>query len=154
MDRDEKVKALSQKLLDGVEQTFQSGHFKKYLKTISTFRNYSPRNVELIFLQKPNATYVAGFNTWKKLGRYVRRGETGISIFTPSVVTEKNEKPVLDNDGNLKLDDDGKPLMKEVKETLVRFHPETVYDVSQTEGDPLEALCNELQGAFPYDDFQ
>jgi antirestriction protein ArdC len=154
MGRDEKVKALSQKLLDGVRQTFQSGHFKNYLKAISTFRNYSPRNVELIFLQNSNATYVAGYDTWKKLGRYVRRGETGISIFAPAVVVEKHEEPFLDNDGNQGLGDDGRPLAHEVKKTLLQFHIVTVFDVSQTEGAPLPALCNELQGASPCTDFQ
>lgn len=152
MNRDERVKELSQKLLDGVQETFKSDHFQKYLKAVSVFHGYSWRNIELILLQKPNATYVAGYEAWKKLGRYVLRGEKGISIFAPSKVTEKSKRPLLDDDGNPKFNDDGSPLLEETNETRIRFLVVVVFDVSQTEGDPLPALCNELQGAVP--DFQ
>ena len=152
MDRDEKVKALSQKLLDGVRQTFDSNHFKKYLKAVSVFHSYSARNVELIFLQRPDAAYVAGYEAWKKLGRFVRRGEKGILIFAPSKATVKREEPLLDEDGNQKLDENGDPLTEVKNETRIRFLAVPVFDVSQTDGGPLPALCNELQGAVP--DFQ
>ncbi len=152
MFNEEKVKALSQKLLDGIRQTFESKRFKQYLKAMSAFHNYSFRNVVLIFLQNPSATHVAGFETWKKLGRYVRRGETGISIFAPIKSVDKIQKPVLDDNGNPVLDDDGNPKTEEERETRIRFQPVSVFDISQTDGDPLPALCNELQGAVP--DFQ
>lgn len=152
MQNEEKVKALSQKLMDGVRQTFESNRFKQYLKAMSVFHEYSPRNVALIFLQYPKATYVAGFEAWKKLGRYVRRGETGISIFAPSKVTNRAEKPILDDNKNQVLDKDGNVQKEGDQEIRIRFHPVSVFDVSQTDGDPVPALCNELQGAVP--DFQ
>lgn len=147
MFNEEKVKALSQKLVDAVQQSFESNRFKQYLKAMSVFHRYSSRNIALIFLQNPNATYVAGFDAWKKLGRYVRRGETGISIFAPSKVTDKTEKPMLNDNGNPVLDESGKSKTQEVENNRIRFHPVTVFDVSQTDGEPLPALCNELQSA-------
>lgn len=147
MYQDEKVKALSQKLLDGVQQTFQSEHFKNYLKAISVFHTYSPRNVALIYLQNSNATYVADFEAWKKLKRYVKRGEKGIAIFAPTKISVKCERPLLDDEGDPKLSAEGKPLSEEAEETRIRFRVTHVYDISQTDGEPLPALCNELQGA-------
>lgn len=152
MFTDEKVQALSQRLMEGVQQTFQSDHFKEYLKTVSMFHTYSPRNVGLIFLQNPEATRVAGFEAWKKLGRYVRRGETGISIFAPSKVVVKLNKPLLDENGNPILNENGEPKTEQKQKTLINFRTVSVFDISQTEGEPLPALCNELQGAVP--DFQ
>jgi antirestriction protein ArdC len=152
LNQNEKVKELSKRLSEGVQQTFQSGRFKQYLKAVSAFHQYSARNAVLIFLQKPSATYVAGFETWKKLGRYVRRGEKGLSIFAPVKVSEKIDKPVMDDNGKPVLDEDGNPKTEAVSEVRIRFHPAAVFDVSQTEGKPLPTLCDELQGAVP--DFQ
>ena len=149
---DEKVKVLSQRLIDGVQQTFQSDHFKEYLKVVSTFHTYSPRNTTLIFLQRPAASRVAGFQAWKKYGRYVRRGETGISIFAPSKVVVKLNKPLLDGNGNPVLDENGNPQAEKTEKTRIQFRIVSVFDVSQTDGEPLPALCSELQGAVP--DFQ
>lgn len=149
MQNEEKVKALSLKLVDAVQQTFESNRFKQYLKGMSIFHEYSPRNVALIFLQNPNATYVAGFEAWKKLGRYVRRGENGIAIFEPTKVVEKIKNPVLSDTGTPVNDENGNPQVEEINKIRIRFHQVTVFDVSQTDGDPLPALCNELQSAVP-----
>ncbi|HEX3016237.1 MAG TPA: ArdC family protein [Caproicibacter sp.] len=149
MDKDEKVKELSQKLIDGVRLTFESNRFKQYLNFMSVFHHYSPRNIALIFLQKPTAIQVASFEEWKKLGRYVRRGETGISIFEPTKIVEKIKKPVLSDTGNPVSDKNGNPQEEEINKIRIRFHQVTVFDVSQTDGDPLPALCNELQSAVP-----
>lgn len=152
MLNEEKTKALSDELADGVRQTFESSRFKQYLKAMSVFHGYSPRNAALIFFQKPDATYVAGYDEWKKLGRYVRRGETGISIFAPVKAAEKIDKPVLDDNGKPVLDGDGNPKTETVSEARIRFHAVSVFDVSQTDGKPLPALCEELRSAVP--DFQ
>lgn len=149
MERNEKIQALSKKLMDGVQQTFGSNRFKQYLKTMSVFHDYSPRNVALIFIQNPTATYVAGFEEWKKLGRHVRRGETGISIFVPTKTTVKMEKPILDDNDDPVFGDDSSPKTEKVEKIRFRFSPVTVFDISQTDGEPLPALCKELQGAIP-----
>lgn len=147
MNQNEKVKELSQQLSDGVRDTFDSNRFKQYLKAVSRFHQYSPRNTALIFFQNPSATYVVGYDTWKKFDRYVRRGETGISIFAPAKVTEKIEKPVLYDDGKPVTNQNGKPKTEEILKAKIRFHPVAVFDVSQTDGKPLPALCDELQSA-------
>lgn len=74
---------LAEKLLQGVEEVFTSQKFKDYLKFYSSFYHYSIRNTILIFLQKPDAQLVAGYESWKKKGRQVRYGEKGIQIFCP-----------------------------------------------------------------------
>ena len=152
MTNDAKVKELSERLLDGVKQTFKSDRFKTYLKTVSVFHRYSPRNTALIFLQSPNATHVAGFEAWKKLGRHVRRGEQGIQIFAPAKVVVKLNQPVLDDSENPILDESGNPRSEKIQKIFIRFRTVSVFDVSQTEGDPLPALCDDLQGAIS--DFQ
>ncbi|OCN03438.1 hypothetical protein A7X67_11170 [Clostridium sp. W14A] len=149
MNQDEKVMELSQRLLDGVNQTFKSNRFKQYLNAVSVFHRYSSRNTALIFLQSPSATHVAGFEAWKKLGRYVRRGETGISIFAPSKLVVKLNQPLLDDNGNPVFDQDGNPKTETIQKSKIHFRAVTVFDISQTDGDPLPALCNELQGAVP-----
>jgi hypothetical protein len=87
MKRDDILKlseqALSQ-LTEALEQG-QSDAMLAYLKTLSRFHNYSFGNVLLIAFQRPNATQVAGFHAWKKLGRFVRKGERGICILAPMV---------------------------------------------------------------------
>lgn len=149
MDKDEKVKELSKKLIDGVRLTFESNRFKQYLNFMSVFHDYSPRNIALIFLQKPTAIQVASFEEWKKIGRFVRRGETGISIFEPTKIVEKIRKPVLSDTGNPVNDENGNPQEEEINKVRIQFHQVTVFDVSQTDGDPLPALCSELQSAVP-----
>jgi Zn-dependent peptidase ImmA (M78 family) len=142
----ETVKELSQKLLDGVKETFESDNYKNYLKFVSSFHNYSLRNTILILTQRKNASQVAGFQSWKNHGRYVKRGEKGIAIFAPSKVKLKKPEPVFDEDGNQKLNPDGSPVTEEQENSFIKFMVTYVYDVSQTDGDPLPEICNELQG--------
>ena len=79
-----KIDALLRSLKNGVERIQSSEEFRQYLLAMSRFHNYSWNNQLLIMLQRPAATHVAGFNTWKDLGRWVKKGETGIAIFAPS----------------------------------------------------------------------
>ncbi len=79
-----KSDALQRMLKDGVQRILTSPEFRNYLIAMSRFHNYSWNNQLLIMMQRPDATHVAGFNTWKDLGRWVRKGETGIAIFAPS----------------------------------------------------------------------
>ncbi len=91
----------------------------KFLATMGTFPNYSFSNVLLICLQRPDATHVAGFNTWKKLGRYVMKGEKGIGIIAPMIFGAKDDTA------------DGEDAPR------IRFKVVRVFDISQTDGEPL-----------------
>lgn len=105
----EKLDYLTVKLEKGIKEVFDSEKYKKYLSTMSKFHTYSYRNSLLIMLQKPDATYVAGFNAWNKnFKRYVNKGEKGIQILAPApykttIDKEKidslTQKPVLDKKG-------------------------------------------------------
>lgn len=99
----------------------------RYLATMARFHDYSFGNVLLICIQKPDATHVAGFRAWKKLGRHVKKGEKGIAIIAPMLIRPK------DGDGTisrLPSEDDG-------DRSFLRFKAVYVFDVSQTDGEPL-----------------
>lgn len=136
MANDEKYKEITEKLLSGVTEVFQEDRFKKYLKTMSKFHSYSFRNSLLIHLQMPDAKMVEGFKAWEGHNRYVKRGQKGIAIFAPYLIKKKiqleSENP--EKDGG------------ETEQTLVKFKVTYVWDVSQTEGEPLPSLFNELTG--------
>jgi len=106
----------------------QTEVLKRYLEAMGRFRKYSFTNCMLIFCQKPDATRVAGFHTWKSLGRHVKKGERGVMIMAPMVRTKraKSEGKVVRIDAE--------------SETYVTFRPVYVFDQSQTEGDPLPDL--------------
>ena len=82
-EKKERIKALTDKLESGVKEVFESEAYKEYLKTMSKFHRYSFGNCMLIFFQCPGATAVAGYTTWRKLGRTVKKGEHGIQILAP-----------------------------------------------------------------------
>lgn len=131
-DRD--LKGLSAHLKEGVKDYFNSDTYKIFLQTMSKFNNYSLNNLFLIVAQKKDASAVASFNAWKKLGRHVLKGQKALKIWAPYQVTRKDEKgqPVLDKKG------------QEVKDTRFRLVP--VFDVSQTEGKELPQPVYELEG--------
>ena len=92
------LKQLCDEALTKLASALEAGHsdaLKAYLSTMGRFHRYSWGNVLLIAMQKPNATHVAGFHTWRKLNRFVRKGEKGIAIFAPMVVKKRAE----DGDG-------------------------------------------------------
>ena len=136
MASDEKYKEITEKLLNGVTEVFQGDRFKQYLQTMSKFHSYSFRNSLLIHLQMPEAKRVAGFESWKKFNRFVKRGQKGIAIFAPFIIKKKiqleSETPEKDRE--------------EKEQAVVKFKITYVWDVSQTEGDPLPSFCNELTG--------
>lgn len=114
----------------GIKQLTSSEEWKRYLEFQSKFHDYSFGNTMLILAQCPNASRVAGYQTWKQLGRQVRKGEKSIGIIAPMMI----KKDVEDENGN-----------SEVKKIL-RFRGVSVFDISQTDGDPLPQLVTELQG--------
>lgn len=153
----EKVKEITDKLEAGIQALFESETFKKYLKTLSKFHDYSLNNTLLIAMQKPDATLVAGYTDWKKnFGRQVMKGETGIRILAPAPYKKKTEVERIDPvTGKTILNPDGSAA-KELKEIMVpAFKVVSVFDVSQTDGKELPMLgVNELTGEVAqYDDF-
>ena len=145
----DKVKEITDKLESGIKELFEGEKFKEYLDTMSKFHNYSFNNTMLIAMQKPDATLVAGFNSWKnKFERNVNKGEKGIQIFAPAPYKIKKEQTKLDPDTDLPvLGKDGKPIKEEVEVTIPAFKVVSVFDVSQTSGKELPSLgADELSG--------
>ena len=147
---EEKMKEITERLDQGVKDLFTSEKYTEYLKTMSQFHNYSFNNTLLIAMQKPEATLVAGFSAWnKKFNRQVKRGEKGIKIIAPSPIRTKEEIEKLDPETNEPvLRWDGQPETEEVEHVIPRFRVVTVFDISQTYGDPLPELDTpELMGS-------
>ena len=143
----DRVKELTDRLEAGIKEVFASGHYREYLSAVHKFHSYSYNNSMLILMQKPEASYVAGFKTWETLGRHVKKGEKGITILAPCPYKSVNYVDVLDpNTGQVKRDEQGK-VMKERKEiSRASFKAISIFDIYQTEGEPLPELAKELQG--------
>lgn len=138
----QKVKEITEKLEQGIKELFESEKYKSYLNTMSKFHNYSFNNTVLIAMQKPDATLVAGFNSWKKnFKRHVKKGEKGIKILAPTPYKIKQEQEKTDpKTKEILLDKDGNPIMEEVEITIPAFRAVSVFDVAQTEGKELPEL--------------
>lgn len=144
----DKLKELLEQAEQGTKAVFESENYRNYLATMSKFHSYSFRNSLLILMQKPEATHVAGYAAWKKkFNRQVQRGESGIQIvgYSPRKVNVEQEKK--DSSGNTIIGADGKPVMEKVTRQVPSYVPVSVFDVSQTEGEPLPQLVNELNGS-------
>ena len=144
----ERLKDITDSIERGIQELFQSDKYAAYLRTMSRFHKYSVNNQMLIYMQKPDATLVAGFNKWKdQFERNVMKGEKGIKIIAPTPFKKKIEEQKLDPDTKLPmLDADGKVVMEEKEIKIPMFKPVTVFDVSQTQGKPLPQLASDLQG--------
>ncbi len=140
--REEQLKEITERLEQGVAEFFNSEHYAEYLKTMSKFHTYSFNNTLLIALQKPDATLVAGYQAWQsKFNRHVKRGEKGIKIIAPVPVREKELREKRDElTDEVVLRPDGEPEMEEVTHIIPRFRVTTVFDVGQTDGDPMPDL--------------
>lgn len=126
MTVDEILKSLE----TGIRDFMQTDRYRDYLKAVSRFHDYSTNNIALITMQKPDATLVAGYTTWKNaFNRNVRKGEKGIRIIAPAPVKVEKENEVLDAYGNLRKE--------KVTVTIPKYKCVSVFDVSQTEGDRL-----------------
>ena len=146
----DRIKELMDKLEAGIKEVFASGHYREYLSAMNKFHSYSYNNSMLIHLQKPEASYVAGYKTWETLGRHVKKGEKGITILAPCPYKSVKYVEVVDpNTGQVKRDEQGN-VMKERKEiSRASFKAISIFDISQTEGKPLPELAKELQGEIP-----
>jgi len=144
---------LTDKLQTGMGELYNSDKYKGYLKAMSQFHNYSSKNIMLIHQQMPDASRIASYTLWKeKFDRQVKKGETGLYIYAPmkpkapeTVLMEKLDPAT----GTPLFDKDGKPIMEEmssVSSLRVNFILVPVFDVSQTYGDPLPELVENITG--------
>lgn len=146
----ERMSEITDRLEKGIADLFQSERYMQYLTTMSKFHNYSLNNAILILLQKPDASLIAGFRAWQEqFGRNVIKGEKSIKILAPFPLKKQVEMDVLDPDTQKPVfDDKGHPVKKLVDITIPRFKIVSVFDVSQTEGNPLPSLgTDELAGS-------
>ena len=136
------IKEITDKLEQGLKELFESERYKSYLTTMSKFHNYSFNNTLLIASQKPDATLVAGFDSWKKnFDRHVKRGEKGIKIIAPMAYKKKVEQPVVDPVTKKPVvDENGRAKTEEVEIKVPSFQVVTVFDVSSTEGKEIPNL--------------
>lgn len=153
-ERRDEVEQLTAKMEQGIKEIAESGRFREYLDMKRKFHNYSFRNVILILMQKPDATRVAGFETWKKeFGRFVQKGEKGIRIFAPVKYKKTVEAEKVDKEtGLLVRDGNGKPVRERAEKEIIGYKAVSVFDVSQTKGkelpEPVKAqpLAKDFQG--------
>ena len=138
----EKIQQTTEKLEQGILDFLSGDQYQDYLKVMSKFHNYSYSNSILIAMQRPDATYLAGYTGWqKKFKRQVLPGEHGIKIFAPAPIKQVVEKERLDLDTNLPvLDENGDPVKDTVEVKIPKFKVVTVFDVAQTSGEPLPEL--------------
>ena len=147
--KDEYMKEITDKLEAGVRGVLDSENYKSYLTSMSKFHTYSFRNTMLIFLQKPDASLVAGAGKWQsEFERTRKQGERGLKILAPNFYKVKKRVPKKDPDtGEPIKDKDGKTVMDEQEITVPDYRVVSVYDVSQTEGKELpEAHVDMLSG--------
>lgn len=149
------VQEITEELENGIKELFESDKYRSYLSTMAKFHNYSFNNTLLIAMQKPDASYVAGFQSWKNnFERHVLKGEKGIKILAPTPFKRKVLEEKTDDHGNLVLDSKGKPVMEEVEKVIPAFKVVNVFDVSQTEGKELPQIASKLTGSVKdFDDF-
>jgi antirestriction protein ArdC len=144
----ERLKEITDSIEQGIKDLFQSDRYAQYLRTMSRFHRYSVNNTMLIYMQKPDATLVAGFNKWRdQFSRNVMRGEKGIKIIAPTPFKKKIEEEKLDPDTKIPMRDaDGSIIMEEKEIKIPMYKVVSVFDVSQTEGKPIPTLANDLTG--------
>jgi antirestriction protein ArdC len=144
----DRLKEITDSIEQGIRDLFQSDRYAQYLRTMSRFHRYSVNNTMLIYMQKPDASVVAGFNKWRdQFSRNVRRGEHGIKIIAPTPFKKRIEQEKLDPDTKIPMRDaDGNIIMEEKEIKIPMYKVVSVFDVSQTEGKPLPTLANNLTG--------
>lgn len=133
----DRLKEITDRLEQGVTELFDSDHYKEYLRVMARFHRYSFNNTLLIAMQCPGATRLAGFQSWKKVGRCVKKGEKGIKVIAPTPF-----KKTVEEDGEEKVI------------VVPRYKVVSTYDISQTEGKPLPEIASTLTGSVDsYGDF-
>ena len=153
----QQVREITDKLEQGIKELFESERFKEYLRTMSKFYNYSFNNTLLIAMQKPEATYVAGYTSWQRnFDRQVMKGEKGIKILAPAPYKAQEEREKIDPlTQKPVIGADGKAVTETVEVLRPAFKVVSVFDVSQTDGKELpDIIVDELKGTVEnYDAF-
>lgn len=144
----DRMREIVDSIENGIKELFESDKYRKYLATMSRFHRYSVNNTMLIYMQRPDATHVVGFNKWRdQFGRNVLKGEKGIRIIAPTPYKKKVEEIKTDPETNAPvLDADGKAIIEEKEIRIPMFKVVSVFDVSQTAGKPLPQLAADLSG--------
>lgn len=146
--QDEKTKQAFSMIEQGVKDVYSSESFKQYLSCLSKFHSYSLNNTLLILSQKPEASLVAGYRAWQtNFNRHVNKGEKGLMILAPVITKEDRVMNKHDENGNVILDESGNPVQEMRVVNLTHFKTTTVFDISQTSGDPLPSLVHDLTGS-------
>lgn len=126
----EQAKQVASKAIEELTQALERGHsgkLKEYLAAMARFHRYSLYNVMLIASQRPDATRVAGYHKWREFGRFVKKGAKGIFILAPILAKKTAEQDSLAED---------------TARVAVGFRAVYVFDLSDTEGEPLPELAN------------
>ena len=128
----QQVREITDKLEQGIKELFESERFKEYLRTMSKFYNYSFNNTLLIAMQKPEATYVAGYTSWQRnFDRQVMKGEKGIKILAPAPYKAQEEREKIDPlTQKPVIGADGKAVTETVEVLRPAFKVVSVFDVS------------------------
>ena len=142
----DRVQEITVQLEQGIKELFESQKYAEYLKTMSKLYNYSFNNSLLIAMQKPDATMVAGYTSWQaNFHRNVMKGEKGICILAPSPYKVSKEVEKIDtNTQQPILGKDGQPIKERVQVTISAYKVTTVFDVSQTQGEPIPEIASVL----------
>lgn len=136
-ERDNPVQQMVKQAVDSLVQQLQAGKSEaltEYLAAMARFHQYSFGNILAIARQRPSAKRVAGFQTWKEMGRHVRKGEKGIQIFAPMIARRRAS------------DKDAKDSETTVRPVLIGFRPVYVWDQSQTDGSDLPEFSHSISG--------
>jgi len=145
--RADELHQITDKLEKGVKDVFQSDKYKQFLNVMAKFPRYSVNNTMLIMMQRPDAQLCQSFTGWKQMGRYVKKGEKGISILAPAPYKIEREQTKLDEKGRPVFDADGEPVKEKVEVTIRAFKVVKTFDLSQTDGKELPTIgLSELVG--------
>ena len=138
--RADELHQITDKLEKGVKDVFQSDKYKQFLNVMAKFPRYSVNNTMLIMMQRPDAQLCQSFTGWKQMGRYVKKGEKGISILAPAPYKIEREQTKLDEKGRPVFDADGEPVKEKVEVTIRAFKVVKTFDLSQTDGKELPTI--------------
>ena len=148
----EQVEKLKNNIIEGIKNIKTSEQYKDWLTFASSFHHYSLNNQILIYLQNPNAHMIKGYEAWKKDGRYVRKGEKGLSIIAPVIKKQEIERYKKNKDtGEFEFDENGNKITETVfAQQIVGFTVTKVFDISQTEGKEIPKISKPLKGTVDF----
>lgn len=149
MEQKEKIDAITAALEEGVSNLFSDERYKEYLYKMSQVYRYSANNILLILAQKPDASLVGSMKMWNNtFNRRVKKGETALYVLAPIMRKHTLSVTERDENGVVQTDENGNPIKRDKEVQYTLYRPAAVFDVSQTEGDPLPQtrLVKELDG--------